>query len=122
MDHVTLLIAATSSPKEARRLSSAINSVHALVEVDTHVDPDAALNGMDLLCLWTPWEKPSERRADQAIKACIGWVGSRASRVRRTHRLIVFGAKGRVLHAVDIVWPSRQIVAAPADEAPPRPG
>ena len=54
MDHVTLLIAAKSSPNEARRLSRALDAVHPLVDVEMHVDPGAALDDIDMLCLWTP--------------------------------------------------------------------
>lgn len=121
MDRVTLLIAAKASPNEARRLAHALDAVHPLVEVDTHVEPGAALAEIELLCLWTPWKQPTEQRPERAMKACIGWVGSRASRVRRTHRLVVFGAGDRVLHSVDIVWPSRQIVDAPTEGVPGRP-
>lgn len=89
MDKITLLIAAEASPNEARRLSRALDAVHPLVEVDTHAEPGAAPGEIDLLCLWTTWKKPTEQRPERAMKACIGWVGSRAARVRRTHRLVV---------------------------------
>lgn len=121
MDKITLLIATEASPNEARRLSRALDAVHPLVEVETHVEPGAAPGEIDLLCLWTTWKKPTEQRPERAIKACIGWVGSRAARVRRTHRLVVFGSGDRVLRSVDILWPGRQIVDAPLEGVPGRP-
>ena len=121
MDHVTVLIGADASRAESQKLARSLDALHPLVEVHARLDPGAATKDFDWLCLWTPWQKATDERCDRAIKTSIGWIGSRAARVRRTHRLVVFGAGDRTLRAVDIVWPGRKIVDAPAEAAPARP-
>lgn len=121
MDHVTVLIGAEASRGESQKLARSLDAIHVLVEVDARLDPGAAADDVDWLCLWTPWQSATDQRCDRAIKTCIGWIGSRAARVRRTHRLVVFGANDRTLRAVDIVWPGRKIVDASAEGAPTRP-
>jgi hypothetical protein len=120
MDHVSALVAAKASRNEVSKLAKALDAIHPLVEVDVHLAPPDH-DGIDTVWLWTPWNETTEKRCDRAIRACIGWIGSRAVRVRGEQQLVVLGAEDQSLYAIDITWPGRKILPAKAKESPTRP-
>jgi hypothetical protein len=105
----------TFSPAEVKRLGRDIAKTHPLIE--TRVEGDALIvsGETDTVVLWTPWTKDdTPRRAEQSMRAAVGWARGRASRSGLAQRIVMMGADSKLLQALELAWPDRSL-SAPSD-------
>jgi hypothetical protein len=126
VEHITIQASdGQFSVAELTRLARAIEKVHPLVEASAVVDaaPEDTRRSehVSAVWLWTCWAEPAPNRANDAMKVTIGWARRQASRSQQPQRVVMLGADGTLLQALDLLWPARQLVDPPSSFRPPPP-